>query len=282
VGVWGNDATDVYAVGPFGVALHSNGGGTWDLHVQTSPHFAFTGVWASGPDDVYAGTAVCGNGCSPTPILRAVNGGASWVKVATVEDLAASIWGASAADIFFIDSVPDQSQVNHTADRFATVQAVRSFDGPPLPSQVIGTADGRRLSILLGDGSHEESSDGGVTWSDPIAAPPGFTFATAELFVGNDLWIIGDGGAARASADGGWVAISGAPTGIGTDLRAIWASSPGDIWAAGACGRVFHGQGDDKLVEVPSPTSQNIRAIWGTGPDNIYFVGEGGTILHRH
>jgi hypothetical protein len=28
------------------------------------------------------------------------------------------------------------------------------------------------------------------------------------------------------------------------------------------------------------PTTNNLRAVWGSSPTNIYAVGDGGTVLH--
>ena len=62
-------------------------------------------------------------------------------------------------------------------------------------------------------------------------------------------------------------------------LRAVWAFSPTDVWAAGLGGKILHWDGVAWEQQV-SFTDQPIEAIYGSSPDNIYASGAGGTILH--
>lgn len=62
----------------------------------------------------------------------------------------------------------------------------------------------------------------------------------------------------------------------GVDLRAVWGSSPTDVWVAGAGTPMLHwddsGSGWQAVAATPGPYND----LWGSGPDNIFAVGPPG------
>jgi hypothetical protein len=66
----------------------------------------------------------------------------------------------------------------------------------------------------------------------------------------------------------------------GSDLWAVWASGPSDVWAVGDGGTILHDD-DAAWAHVESGTTANLRAVSGTGPADVWAVGEAGTILHE-
>lgn len=82
-----------------------------------------------------------------------------------------------------------------------------------------------------------------------------------------DAGLAADAGGGLCSADG-WCWTS--PTPQGEDLAAVWASSPGDVWAVGAHGAVLHLGGDGGVDAVGGPCADDLTAVWGTGPQDVW------------
>ncbi len=55
----------------------------------------------------------------------------------------------------------------------------------------------------------------------------------------------------------------------GNELRGVWSSGPGDVWAVGMNGTIIHWDGTS-WASAPSGTTNNLYGVWGAG-----------AILHR-
>ena len=82
----------------------------------------------------------------------------------------------------------------------------------------------------------------------------------------------------RSTADSEWtwpsIDVDRAPT-----LRAVWGTSPDDVWACGDNGALRHGSRAG-LHSVATGTDQELHGVWGSGPNDVYVVGWGRTLLH--
>lgn len=65
-------------------------------------------------------------------------------------------------------------------------------------------------------------------------------------------------------------------------LKAVWGSSPADVWAVGDAGTIRHWTNDPSAhwTLVPSGTTADLNAVWGSGPTDIWAVGDDATIIH--
>jgi hypothetical protein len=68
----------------------------------------------------------------------------------------------------------------------------------------------------------------------------------------------------------------------GTGIIGVWGSSPTDIYAVGAAGKIFHSTGDGTWSPQTTPVSTDLEAIYGASADEIYAVGDQGVVLHKY
>ena len=100
----------------------------------------------------------------------------------------------------------------------------------------------------------------------------------------NDLWAVGNGGAAVRITE----AESNAPTILAfntqtlSTLHGVWAASESEAWAVGAQGLVRHYSGHPVLWDIVSdvPTNEDLFAVWGSSPSDVWVVGDAATVLH--
>ncbi len=76
---------------------------------------------------------------------------------------------------------------------------------------------------------------------------------------------------------------SGVPASVTaqTALRAIWGTTPSDIWVVGDAPAALHWDGQ-AWNEMPFGVSRpgGLYGVWASGPRDVYAVGDGGAILH--
>jgi hypothetical protein len=96
----------------------------------------------------------------------------------------------------------------------------------------------------------------------------------------NNVHVVGDG--VIASFDGkGWSVLE-----VEDDLRAVWASGTGDVFAVGSHCAIRRNTGQGWSASDPgaacgaSPSYVTLEGVWGSGPDDVWAVGSGGTALH--
>lgn len=71
-------------------------------------------------------------------------------------------------------------------------------------------------------------------------------------------------------------------SGTTSDLSAVWASSPSDVFAGGGS-EIFHFNGQQWSEQLRLTSGNVVTAIWGTAPNNVFavgFDGQGGILLH--
>ncbi len=74
-------------------------------------------------------------------------------------------------------------------------------------------------------------------------------------------------------------AVSALPAQV--ELRAIWGSSPTDIWVVGEAPVALHWDGQ-AWNEMPFGVSRPgmLFGVWASGPQDVFAVGDGGAVLH--
>ena len=62
-------------------------------------------------------------------------------------------------------------------------------------------------------------------------------------------------------------------------MQAISGSGPGDVFAVGAGGAIWHSNGTT-WTSMASPTTAQLNGVAGTSASDVYAVGTSGTVLH--
>jgi hypothetical protein len=87
-----------------------------------------------------------------------------------------------------------------------------------------------------------------------------------------DVWAVG-GGEIDHYDGVGWGRVE---NGVG-NLRDVWASGPGDAFAVGDGGAIWHWDGTSWTAQA-SPVTTPLAAVWGAAPDDVFAVGAGGAL----
>jgi hypothetical protein len=97
-----------------------------------------------------------------------------------------------------------------------------------------------------------------------------------------DAWAVGDGGAIARWNGTEWKLE---PSVTDRNLRAVWGSSPTDVWAAGD-GVVVHYDGTTWSASYTVTTNRLggtlSGGLWGSSSKDVWVIGERGTIVRRH
>lgn len=129
----------------------------------------------------------------------------------------------------------------------------------------------------------------GTAWQ-PLTLPDGPLLNWVHG-AGDVLWMVGDGGRALRSRDGG-ASFEAVPTGTDQPLWGVWAANDATVWAVGGDARtapddwapVLLKLTADAFETVPLPTLDRtfaaIYKVWGSGPDDVIAVGARGVLLH--
>ena len=260
--VWGSSANDIWVAGANDMLAHSTGGG-W--MVQSSGLFvlrskpAYYSIWGTGPGDIWAvGDRVARwNGTTWT----AAEGGMP------AAGNCRSIWGTGANTVWC-----------GAAGRFYRWDGLqwsvaKELSSESLPSSIAGSGT-NAWSVGPSGFIASLTQDTWHAVSDPSLG----TFNAAVFVAGAagavEGWAVGRGGTAARTKDGlAWTAESLNTT---SDLNAIWASGPDNIWAVGlgTCLRF----NNKTWTAVPIPTGTDITnvsltSIFGSGPNDIWIVG---------
>jgi hypothetical protein len=128
-------------------------------------------------------------------------------------------------------------------------------------------------------GNPECSSDCDLAGCGIIGWQPQTLTSTATNSISGlgprDLFGVGASGSLLHYRGGSWVPLE---TGTTANLRSVWASSEGPLFAAGDDGViVFHDRQDPTLHSFGS---EPLFDVWGRSPSDVYVVGAAGTIGH--
>jgi hypothetical protein len=220
--VWAFDHTTVLVASyDAGVARSEDAGATWTRH-DAEPGTVLFGLWASGPNDVYAtggvpppggadgGSTSGASGASITGvILHSADGGVSWTRVLTAPT--GALWNAW------------------------------------------GTPDGAAVYAGGAAGTIAWTTDHGATWQTNGRSDPNTAY---DL---DDVWVSPNGGAPYFTSLQGIIRSIETPSGGGATVFsaeplpasngrnggyinafAIWGTADDDVWAVGPGGSLWH------------------------------------------
>lgn len=241
-GLWGNRPDDIYAVGTRGAILHYDGTAWQDLGSAE--------VWDGETADLLGVWAVrTGDlvdvfvvGTAGT-ILHYHSGSGVWSRtpIDTTADITA-VWGRSASDVFAV------------------------------------SAGGR---IYHHDGTtQDDGTMWQLTWVNSADPPPlhGIWGNPTEVYAVGAAHESGSHATILRHADGEWLPETDIP--LVVDLRAVWTSTPSDVYVVGENGIILHYDGQ-VWTPVRSDTESSLDAVWGT-PEVVVFAGDNGTLMTLH
>jgi hypothetical protein len=289
-GVWGSGPNDVWAVGGAGAGTHDVSaiilhwdGSAW----STSPapvdghwagYYTLSGVWGSGPNDVWAVGGVCETGgCIAGTILHW--DGSLWSATVPLSDGGAAlvtsltgVWGSGPNDVWAVGDVGilhwDGSA--WSAPPFASPLLVGVWGSGPNDVWVVGWG---ASPVAHWDGSAWSrsalpASDGGRLWTTMLSSVWGSGTT--------DVWTLGGtyDGSLVLHWDGSAWSTSTSPWTNSDVLSGVWGSGPKDVWAVGS--GIWHWDGSAWSV---STNTMGGSAVWGSGPCDVWAVGA--RILHH-
>ena len=282
VGVWGNDADSVFAVGHQGststLIVHSGDHGQSWQEQPTGLPGDLLGVWGSDASHVYA----VGSGNQIAAILRTTNGGQSWP--AGTEPAPRDLFDVTGRGglIAAIGFVP--ASVLLSADQAMTWTA----SALPTTDNVLGIwiAESGRIWASGARSFLASSDDGGQSWIKHTVS--GNLYFLHVWGIGADVFVVGDFGFAAHSADAGttWIVLA-TPTMDG--LVSIWGTSASDFYVGGNLTLLHTTDGGLTWVtELPLANDQGLYDVWGSGANDVYAVGVQGAapqlalVWHKH
>ena len=220
----------------------------------------FTGVWGSGPTDVWAATK--------STVLRFDGAKLAYVDV-PAGGLLYDIWGGSPSAVFL-----------------AGVSGAKIYDGKTwttknltYPSivffyKVWGAAP---TDVLLVGAAGNLRHLKGKTWTKEVSGLSdnlhGIWGASAT-----EYHVVGDKGSAARYDGKAWTPMN---TGTTKDLRAVWGRGPSQVYAFGYDGTALRFDGSKWNPEKLPGVSAHLLDAWGGQGSELYVVGDKGTIL-RH
>ena len=267
-GMWGSSASDIWAVGDFGTAMHYNGQ-TWSLiNTNTSKHL--NGVYAPA-----AGTAVV---VGDAGLVTRWNGTAFVSEPSGIVANINSVWGTAANNLF---AVGDGGAI------------IRNNGNGWMPMTSGTTSNLYRVNGSAADNVWAVGAAGtirsfsGTSWNT-VTGPGTAPLADVWTSGPNDVWAVGG----TTGADCGvfrrdgvmWKTNSTCSAGI----TAVWGNSPRDVWAGGAVKTIQRFvESDVSKVLTPDILSAGSlkgyipthKAAWGVKEGEVYLATSHGNVL---
>jgi hypothetical protein len=254
----GTGAHDVWVVDGAGNIWHSEGDGTWTSRTAESG-WRLTGVWGSGPNDVYV--SVRAN------FVFHWNG-AGWAKQTkgiAIGLTFETIWGSGPTAVYMADP-----SIYHSGGDGQW----QGLDVPLGSGPYVGIwGSGANDVWALGSGGVARWN--GRTWKNESTGE--MTGAAAIWGSGpNDVYAVYGDHIRHTDGGGSWTVQPSPPFKSALEqMISIWGSGPDDIYIGGTEGRIFHSRGDGQWIPQvvdPRVPGVSIYGIWGTGPQNIYLL----------
>ncbi|MCF8142736.1 MAG: hypothetical protein K9N21_02325 [Deltaproteobacteria bacterium] len=265
-GVWGNSASDVFAVGVNGTILHYNGTAWSSMTSGTTS--TLNGVWGS------SGTFVFCVGANGT-ILH--YNGAVWTSMDsdTTSNLN-GVWGKAG---FGVLAVGDNQNT------------ITQYTGSNWISKTLpGACSSTELFGIWGSASDDIFAVGNLR---SFFRSDGYHWSCSQLYGGDMYGIWGSSGSdvfavgayinefwddhPIAHYDGSsWSAMANDTT---NGLYGVWGSSASNVFAVGANGTILYYDGN-AWNSISSDTTNTLRAVWGSSDTDVFAVGNNGTIIH--
>ncbi|MEI6125556.1 MAG: thrombospondin type 3 repeat-containing protein [Pseudomonadota bacterium] len=269
--VWGNSASDVFAVGDYRTILHYTGT-TWTKMPPPPVNATIYGVWGASGSNIFA---VADNG----NIFH--YDGSAWSSMTSpFSTRLRDVWGTSATDVF---AVGEGGMILHF-DGFTW-----STMSSPTTLTLQGVWGSSSTNVYaVGGPSGSGSGNGiilkynGTAWNISLNALSVIRLHDAWGSSDNNIFAVGESGSILHTTDGGgtWVPMANpVKDDSAITLRDVWGSSGSDIFAAGDNGTILHYNGS-LWSKVYSNFNAVLHGIWGTNScEKVYAVGRSGMIL---
>jgi photosystem II stability/assembly factor-like uncharacterized protein len=268
--IWGTSASDIWAVGDGGVALHYDGQ-TWSW-MSSGTKQNLNGVWTAAPGSTWmvgdAGTVLRFDGSKFVSEPSGVTGNLN------------SVWGAAANNLFAVGDGGTIVQRNATTWSAQTSTVTNDL------YRVIGSdaqnvwAVGQGSTVLANKGS------GWQKQTAPTISPLTDVWTAGP----NDVWVVG-GLTSADCAVGRWDGVmwkKNNPCKLG--LTAIWGNSALDVWAGGSEKSISRYV--EKDVSKPLTTDilsagslkgiiPSYTAAWGAAAGEVYYTTTDGNLIRR-
>jgi hypothetical protein len=289
--VGGSSASDVWAVGVAGCAMHWDGR-VWSNcreHATGIPtSIALNAVWSRGENDTFA--------AGGTFLLH--QAGADW----TARDLGVTAPDFEGTALYAGD---DATWIGGygliaRADEGGDVSYFRTHLEPV--NALFGLPSGEIWAV----GSESASSYfDGASWSARLEPATTATFSAIWAVSETCVWAATDNGTIFRFDGNGWTQVKhlAAATnaiwagseddiwiagssfwhwdGAGwqelpidddeSEIESLWGASSDEVWAIGGRGGLFRLDGND-FVRVEAPTEAKLESIWGSGPNDIWLT----------
>jgi hypothetical protein len=255
--VWGSSASDVYAVG--GDLIQRWDGTKWNTTALTGADLR--GVWGrSSPQEVYA------VGGSTKSIVYRFDG--SWNTLGGVPDV---------GPLYAVAGGPPNSKTHLVV---AGATEVKVYTGVAW-NQTFQRPDGVAGLAVSGDVIYAVNANGlfAVDTANPIGWTKLGPAGNAVAMSGTHVLTVGDSGSAN-DCDPKIPKCTPleADTVASRALRGVWASSTGDVWAAGDGGTLIK-RTSGKWASVNHVSGLDLNAVHANGMGDAVIAGDKGTVL---
>src|SRR5262245_53705725 len=313
-GIWGSGPDDVFAVGlddtdpPNDGPIRHWDGVRWapmkfDPSLQNVSSMFLSGVWGSGPNDVFAigGASILhwdgdawrsqasGTGATLTAIwgsgpddVFAVGGGtivhwdgSAWREVRRFIDTLAGVWGSGPDDVFVVGYNTLGGTVLH-------------WNGIEWFPMTLDAPNGLSLLAVWGSGPDDVFAAGrrldagvlihwdGTRWST-ISTPPTASLSAVWGSGPEDVFVAGQGNSSGGIVlhrdASGWTVMASEPF---SSPSGLWGSGPGDVFLA-AFGAILHGPGTIQSTLEWSTVSQFNDVTGSDAFEDVIAVGTAST-----
>jgi hypothetical protein len=237
---------------------------SWTTQVPAAME-PLTGIWGSGPTDIYAVDKAAGVSHS--------GDGKTWqIQNPNATGSFSGVGGFAANDVYAVGQLLSGGQVYH-------------FDGSkwtallPLGSGLNAVTGLNATNVwLAGDGPSLYSGPwGGFGPSPtPTAVMNKDILSAMEVAPGNVFCGLTTGWIIRTSNGGGMWTAEQPPNTNNASLYGIWGSAADDVWVVGGQAYAAHFDGAVWTTNNFAAAGGNLRAAWGRATDDVYVVGDSG------
>ncbi len=249
-GIWGSDASNVWAVGDAGTILRRSAGAWQSQTVGTAPHL---GIWGTGANSIWTASqgAYLWSGTTWSPLPT----GGTYNSVFAVDP--GNVW--LVGNMGVLAKLMGGMAVSQNSGTSAALYRIWAID--------------QNNAWVVGDSTMLRWN--GSTWqSQPVGS---VALRGIWGFNANSIFSVGHNGVALKWDGSMWTSI---PSGTISALYSVWGTDPSNVFAVGVNGIILKWNGAMWSAQL-SGTTANLYAVWGSDINNVWVVGANGTILKR-
>jgi hypothetical protein len=219
VGITGCDAQHIWAITVASV-LFSAGDGTWTEQYFSDTEFLYvTGIWASGPNDIYA-TGIRKGGFGA---IYHSTGDGNWPAQQAAGTRMEGVWGRSKSDVY---AVGWAHQVFHTTGNGTWSDLTAQFS-----TGSFSTAWGNATDLFIAGPPIYRSHAGGAWTVDASSGTMTWDLRGIWGSASDNVWAVGTGGLLLHRDASGWTTVN---SNTKSDLYAVWGTDATHVWIGGA------------------------------------------------